>query len=117
MSFSEESPLSSGVPSPGLCAANRGWDFRAVLEGAQLLLSGEGGWCLQQGWELPMDKPATETKYGNQNLPRRGLTESRHSCEPAELCSFPGIHRRVLGLGQAGRQSWWCWGRAGSGAR
>lgn len=33
-----------------------------------------------------MDKPAMKTKYENQNVLCRGLMESRHSCEPAQLC-------------------------------
>lgn len=45
-----------------------------------------GGQCVQLGWELLMDKPATKTKYENQKLLCRGLMESRHSCEPAWLC-------------------------------
>lgn len=36
-----EFSLSSGAPSLGFFAGNQGWDFRAVLEGAQFPLSGE----------------------------------------------------------------------------
>lgn len=49
MSFSEAVPgpqrvsIDTGVPSLGLCAGNHGWDFMAVLEGAQFLLAGERG--------------------------------------------------------------------------
>lgn len=107
MSFSEAVPgtvsIAQWIPSLGLCADNQGWDFRAVLEGA-------GGQCLQLGWELLMDKPAMKTKSETQNLLCRGLLESRHSS-----AGFPGIHSRTSALGQAGSQSWCCWGRAGSG--
>lgn len=73
--------------------------------GFQSSFGGSGCQCLQL-----MGKPAMKTKSETQTLLCKGLLESRHSS-----AGFPGIHSRTLALGQAGSQSWCCWGRAGSG--